>query len=1250
MRSILIFALIHLLFFESSEIVANPSIFRADPISHPAYWRSYNQADGLPTDDVYVICETQNKKIWFAGKRTVSTFNGSEFTTYDSTYFANTSVIGNAASILHTKDKAIWIGSEKGILNIKNTKDIKNTWHFFSSQKYPIPNGIAKALCETQDGKIWVGFGTNHWISETPQGGLASWDGQKWHIYQQEQLRQYINAIYEDDTGQLWIGTDQGILRFDPQNNTLKHYVTQNGFTNTQILSIYQSQDGAMWFGTDKGLSKFTQANNQWHNYPINALTNNDTRKGVVSIHQTTDNTLWALIWGAGLYRYQQDNWKKCNIYPVDYSGKPLSEYLQGSLEYNKMYCSKSDVFWLPGKQLVRFDYSGQQWNSFHHVSGPPFEDPQGGLWFNTAYKQANNWRQEGTIVFNQNHPTIIPEINWPIYRSADGKLWSGGSKAQFLNTNNPTLTAYPKENIHSKVVDNFKTYYPTRLDSLGYIFQSQNHHIWFIGTQNNHPSILQFDGQNWHIHQQQSWSIFRSGLKKMVESPQQGLWVLPYGGPKLEGFGLLYYDYKNSQWTHHMPEASQDIEAPKPTNLAGRIYDLVVDTDQKVWLATFKGVWSFDPNRKTWKHINAQHSPQNLKTVQLYISKDGALWVAAANEKAGHGGVFRYKNNQWTSYHESDGLAQNDVWAIHESNNNIMWFGTTKGISRFDGQNWLTYKQQDGLFSDDVRYIFESTNGTMWFGKAHNYAPRERWTTVYTPNRIPPKTKLTFMPENFYQPSGDIFLSWEGKDPWQNTPTKMLLYSWKLDAENWSPYSQKLDKSFFNLPPQKHLFSVRAMDLDGNVDPTPAQFSFYVLPPVWQQPWFLTLMATLLSAISYLSFRVIKRGQDLSTSNSALSDANKQLFQVNQTLTAEIAERERLDTQIQDLQFLYTLRATLGEKRTPNEVMEAVGNAIINVLGPEGSIVLTLDDHTFAVGKQNAQHTYNRTLSWGERKRGTLQVFSPITLSESQERTLLDETAGQLTRVLESRELQMQLLQSARLVSLGQMAAGVAHELNQPLGGISATAEDYYLRLQENMSVSSEQIAETFKRILGMVDRMSNTVEHLRIFSRDTSQEPGKPLNLNEVIQSSLDIIGTQLKNHSIDVKLELAPELSQMIGHPYQVEQIFLNLLGNARDALDAQSASNTIFKTITISTRQNANTIIATIQDNGTGIDPEHLNRIFEPFYTTKPADKGTGLGLSITYAIVKNHGGNITCTSTKDKGTTFEVTFPISQPNT
>ena len=239
------------------------------------------------------------------------------------------------------------------------------------------------------------------------------------------------------------------------------------------------------------------------------------------------------------------------------------------------------------------------------------------------------------------------------------------------------------------------------------------------------------------------------------------------------------------------------------------------------------------------------------------------------------------------------------------------------------------------------------------------------------------------------------------------------------------------------------------------------------------------------------------------------------------------------------------------------------------------------------------------------------------------------------------------QLLQSARLVSLGQMVAGVAHELNQPLTAVETTAGDISLRLMEGMPFETEELREMMEDVRGVVGRMAGTVDHLRVFSRDVSEEPRQAMDVNEVIESSLKLMGSQLERHGIDLWLDLADALPEVWGHPHPLEQVVLNLLSNARDAVDerAEMERAGYDKQVWIRTRGENDVVVVEVEDNGVGMDEAIRQRLFEPFFTTKDADRGTGLGLSIIYAIVRNHDGQIAVESEQGVGTTFRVMLPV-----
>lgn len=242
----------------------------------------------------------------------------------------------------------------------------------------------------------------------------------------------------------------------------------------------------------------------------------------------------------------------------------------------------------------------------------------------------------------------------------------------------------------------------------------------------------------------------------------------------------------------------------------------------------------------------------------------------------------------------------------------------------------------------------------------------------------------------------------------------------------------------------------------------------------------------------------------------------------------------------------------------------------------------------------------------------------------------LFREVSKELQQVT---ELQTQLIQSEKLSAIGQLVAGVAHELNNPLGIILGYAD--LLRRQTNDS----SVQKSLNIIIQSTTRAAGIVKNLLRFAR--KQEPNLiPVNLNDVIQSVQELLHHQLKVNNILVFTDFDDSIGNVRADIQQLQQVFFNLLTNAMQAMEGMKDAR-----IVIETRQDNDTVIASITDNGPGIKPEHLTKLFEPFFTTKPVGKGTGLGLSICYGIIKEFGGEITVTSSPGKGATFVVELPV-----
>jgi signal transduction histidine kinase len=231
--------------------------------------------------------------------------------------------------------------------------------------------------------------------------------------------------------------------------------------------------------------------------------------------------------------------------------------------------------------------------------------------------------------------------------------------------------------------------------------------------------------------------------------------------------------------------------------------------------------------------------------------------------------------------------------------------------------------------------------------------------------------------------------------------------------------------------------------------------------------------------------------------------------------------------------------------------------------------------------------------------------------------------------------ELEQRLVQADKLSSIGLLAAGVAHEVNTPLAVISTYAQ----MLAKQVSDDSQK-SLILDKIAKQTFRASEIVNSLLNFSRTSTTSLGD-VNLNRVIQETLSLLEHQLQKSGIQVKTDLDPGLRPVHGNAGQLQQVFLNLILNARDAMSAGGS-------LEVRTWSDGSGARAEVADTGHGIAPEHLHRIYDPFFTTKAVRKGTGLGLSVTYGIIQEHGGSIEVSNRPGGGASFRLELPLAVP--
>lgn len=236
-------------------------------------------------------------------------------------------------------------------------------------------------------------------------------------------------------------------------------------------------------------------------------------------------------------------------------------------------------------------------------------------------------------------------------------------------------------------------------------------------------------------------------------------------------------------------------------------------------------------------------------------------------------------------------------------------------------------------------------------------------------------------------------------------------------------------------------------------------------------------------------------------------------------------------------------------------------------------------------------------------------------------------------------RKTQKDLIQAGKLAALGQMSAALSHEFNQPLAAAKTYAESASLLIERGRV---EEASSNLSRISALIDRMASISKHLRNFARKPNEHVG-PVPLDTVVSDTLEIVSARLKAADAQLNVALGPETLFVKAGPVRLQQVLVNIISNAADAVEGLED-----RRIDLTAQKNGNKVVVSVRDRGAGVPPAIMERIFDPFFSTKGVGKGLGLGLSISYNIVKDFGGRLVVTNLEDGGARFDIELDAETP--
>ena len=1053
-----------------------------------------------------------------------------------------------------------------------------------------LPQNYIKAIIQTKDGYLWLGT----------EEGLTRFDGVSFKKINKRNNKAFksnnIRVLFEDSKNQLWIGTSNGITVYS--NGEYQHKpLTKNQNQNpNEIRTITEDKKGIIWLSTLKG-GLYKYVNNKFDQIKLNE---NVSKKAIRALHFDSKNNLW-IGTKKGLFK-KAENEKTKHIIP----NKDFTE-----AKFYTIYEDKNHVLWFGAYKTGLLKFENNKFTAF---------TKENGLLSNkiisiTGDKDKNLWigtYGDGLIRYaNQKFSNItsktglLSDMILDVFEDSEGNLWVGTYKG--LNRlKDGSLFTYTKEDGLAE-------------DEVVAIMQDNRNRL-LIGTWNSGLSI--FDGKeftNLTIENGLSSNV----IKSLYEDSDKNIWVGTYGGGvnKYNGINFSYFNSENG--------------------LSGNnISSIIEDKNKNIWIGTFNNGLNL-LKKDEIKVFTKKHGLKSNMIRALHIDLNNNLWIGTKE-----GGLNLFKNNEFTVYDTSNGLSNNTVYSIYEDKEKNLWIGTDDGLNLFKNNKFTVFNTTHGLFDDIALVILEDKQGFLWmscnrgiykvkkqdllniaegiknkavsivYGVDDGMKSRE-CNGGFQPAGLKDNTGKIYFPtvkglvvadpdyelKNTIKPSVYIELvKVNGKTVHDRkkiilkpninkiefhytalsyTSPKKVKFKYMLEGfdSDWVNAENRRTAYYTNLSDGNYTFKVKACNNDGVWNETGAVIKFKKLPYFYQSVWFIlftiALVILLIIIIHNLRLKKIEKKQ-------------KELLTFNITL------KEQVELQTKKL------------KEKNKELDEAN---------------IKLNENKVELEQTNQQ---------------------------------LENTLSDLTKTHEElKNTQGKLIQQARFVALGNLVGGVSHEISNPLSSVMGgtiylkryleKTEKLFLDLsnekdeENNFPKNHKRAVRSVQMLMEGHSRIRKIIDNFRGYMK-SGDVPSEEYNIKEGTLLCFKLLDRRIEDQKIEVKIDISDEIPLIKCRPNELNQVITNLLINSLDVMPKGGK-------ITIKSSVLNNNLEIMFSDTGPGIDKKNKESIFDPFFTTKPPSEGTGLGLYISSEIIKRHGGELLLQE-KELGTSFLIKLPLN----
>ena len=1063
-----------------------------------------------------------------------------------------------------------------------------------------ISDNWVEAIFEDRRGRLWIG---------TWEGGLDLYDPltERFRHFTHDPAnpgslsKNNVLAIYEDRRGILWVGTSNGLNRFDSTRGEFERYLPdpQDGaaLSSEWVGSIHEDHRGNFWVGTREGLHLLDRETGRFRCYLPDGENPQSGGNHIQTIGEDPDGSLW-LGTNQGLYHFNIDSETFTH-----YQLNPADPHSLSGNQVRSVFLDRTGTLWVGTLNggLNRYNRESGGFRQYRHNAEDPAslsvddvfsirEDRAGGLWIGTG--KGVNYADRAVSPFRhyqhdpQDSQSLSHNSVWSIYEDRAGTVWigtlSGGLNA--FDVTRETFTHYQHDPANPRSLSS---------NTVWAIYEDERGNLW-VGTRGGGLNLMNRSNRTFRRfvnNPNDPQSIGHDWVTTIYPDRRNDgntLWIGTWGG------GLKHFDPASGTFRHYL----HDPEDPHSLSING-VWTIRQDHRGELWIGTEDGLNRFDPESGSFQRFQPEPgNPLSLSHNWITVIHEdhaGELWIGT------DWGLNKYVREQGHFLHflEKNGLPNDVIYGILEDDAGNLWISTNKGLSRFNptAQTFKNYDIRDGLQSNEFNggAYCRTRSGEMYFGGINGF-------NVFDPSEVkdndylPPVVITAFRRYNSDDSEG-MAVSEKGISAREEV---VLSYNDNIITFEFAALSYR--------NPVKNQYAYK---LEG-----------------FNEHWIQ------LGNRREATFTDLDPGEYVlrvkgSNNDGVWNEAGTQLrIRITPPIWRTTWAYLTYGLMLLGLLFLVR-RVELNRQRKKIQLQESEKRA--------------------AMAEAQARE-----------KTEMLQIVE-------EKNKLLDEKNKELVRTQEK------LVVQEKLASLGQLTAGIAHEIKNPLNFVTNFAElstGLLEELLEELQQRKEQVldAKTFGYIEEIMDdltsnnrkinehgrRADNIVKGMLLHSRGGSSER-EAVDINALLDEYLNLAfhGMRARDPQFNVTLEKAYDTSlppvPVIAQ--DLSRVFLNIFNNgfyaAREKFVKTPSDGSAEKPLLrVQTRDAGDTVEIRIRDNGGGIPPEIREKIFNPFFTTKPTGQGnTGLGLSISHDIVtKMHQGEIRVESEEGEYTEFVITLP------